>query len=50
VSGTDPAASEPYTELLSAQARRNIRENLPLEVAFAGGGDGTAFGMSRLSA
>ncbi len=35
MSGTDPAASEPYVVLLSGQARRNIRENLPLEVAFA---------------
>ena len=35
MSGTDPAADEPYTVLLSGQARRNIRENLPLEVALA---------------
>jgi mRNA interferase RelE/StbE len=35
VSGTDPSAGEPCTVLLSGQARRNIRENLPLEVAFA---------------
>jgi mRNA interferase RelE/StbE len=35
VSGTDPAAGEPYAVLLSGQARRNIRENLPLEVAHA---------------
>jgi len=35
VSGTDPAAGEPYAVLLSGQARRNIRENLPLEVALA---------------
>jgi len=35
VSGTDPAASEPYAVLLSGRARRNIRENLPLEVALA---------------
>jgi mRNA interferase RelE/StbE len=35
VSGTDPAAGEPYTVLLSGQTRRNIRENLPLEIAFA---------------
>jgi mRNA interferase RelE/StbE len=35
VTGTDPAAGEPYTVLISGQARRNIRENLPLEVAFA---------------
>lgn len=32
---TDPAASGPYAVLLSAQARRNVRENLPLEVARA---------------
>jgi mRNA interferase RelE/StbE len=35
VSGTDPAASEPYTVLLSGRARHNVRENLPLEVALA---------------
>jgi mRNA interferase RelE/StbE len=35
VSGTDPAAGQPYAVLLSGQARRNIRENLPLEVALA---------------
>jgi mRNA interferase RelE/StbE len=35
VSGTDPAAAEPYTVLLSGQARRNIMQNLPLEVALA---------------
>ena len=35
MSGTDPAASAPYAVLLSGQARRNIRENLPLEVALA---------------
>jgi mRNA interferase RelE/StbE len=35
VNGTDPAAREPYTVLLSGQARRNIREHLPLEVAMA---------------
>jgi mRNA interferase RelE/StbE len=35
VSGADPAAGEPYAVLLSGQARRNIRENLPLEVALA---------------
>lgn len=31
----DPREAEPYDIVLSAQARRNIRENLPLEVAFA---------------
>ena len=35
MSGTDLAAAEPYAVLLSGQARRNIRENLPLEVALA---------------
>ena len=35
MSGIDPAAGEPYGVLLSGQARRNIRENLPLEVALA---------------
>ena len=35
MSGTDPAARGPYAVLLSGQARRNIRENLPLEVALA---------------
>jgi mRNA interferase RelE/StbE len=35
VSGTDPAANEPYAVLLSGRARRNIKENLPLEVALA---------------
>jgi mRNA interferase RelE/StbE len=35
VSRADPAAGEPYAVLLSGQARRNIRENLPLEVALA---------------
>lgn len=35
MSGADPAASEPYSVLLSGRARRNIRENLPLEVALA---------------
>jgi mRNA interferase RelE/StbE len=34
VSG-DPAADEPYSVSLSRQARRNIREHLPLEVAAA---------------
>jgi len=32
---TDPAEREPYTVALSGQARRNVRENLPLEVAIA---------------
>jgi mRNA interferase RelE/StbE len=32
---TDPHEGGPYPVLLSAQARRNIRENLPLEVALA---------------
>lgn len=31
----DPAADEPYSVSLSGQARRNIREHLPLEVAAA---------------
>ena len=31
----DPAAGEPYAVVMSGQARRNIRENLPLDVAFA---------------
>ena len=31
----DPGEDEPYSMILSGQARRNIRENLPLEVAFA---------------
>jgi mRNA interferase RelE/StbE len=31
----DPREDEPYSVILSGQARRNIRENLPLEVAFA---------------
>jgi mRNA interferase RelE/StbE len=35
VSGTDPGEHDPYTATLSGQARRNIRENLPLEVALA---------------
>jgi mRNA interferase RelE/StbE len=35
VSGTDPGEHEPYTVTLSGQARRNIHENLPLEVALA---------------
>ena len=32
---TDTAERERYTVALSAQARRNVRENLPLEVAIA---------------
>jgi mRNA interferase RelE/StbE len=35
VSDADPAADEPYAVVMSGQARRNIRENLPLDVAFA---------------
>jgi mRNA interferase RelE/StbE len=35
VSDADPAAGEPYAVVMSGQARRNIRENLPLDVAFA---------------
>jgi mRNA interferase RelE/StbE len=35
VSGTDPGEYQPYTVTLSGQARRNIRENLPLDVALA---------------
>ncbi len=35
MSGSDPGEREPYTVALSGQARRNIRENLPLEVALA---------------
>jgi mRNA interferase RelE/StbE len=35
VSDTDPGEHESYTVALSGQARRNIRENLPLEVALA---------------
>jgi mRNA interferase RelE/StbE len=35
VTETDPAEREPYTVALSGQARRNVRENLPLEVALA---------------
>ena len=31
----DPSASAPYAVSLSGQARRNIREHLPLEVAMA---------------
>ena len=35
MSGADPAEHGPYTVTLSGQARRNIRENLPLDVAAA---------------
>jgi mRNA interferase RelE/StbE len=35
VSGIDPREHEPYTVILSGQARRNIREHLPLQVALA---------------
>ena len=35
MSGADPREHEPYTVVISGRARRNIRENLPLEVAFA---------------
>lgn len=35
MSSTDPAEREPYSVALSGRARRNIRENLPLEVAVA---------------
>lgn len=35
MTSTDPHEGEPYAVLLSEQARRNIRENLPLEVALA---------------
>lgn len=35
MTSTDPREHEPYTVVLSGQARRNIRENLPLEVALA---------------
>ena len=35
MTGTDPEQSAPYAVRLSGQARRNIRENLPLEVAMA---------------
>lgn len=31
----DPLEGEPYSVVLPGQARRNIREHLPLEVAFA---------------
>lgn len=30
-----PEESRPYTVVLSRQARRNLHENLPIEVAFA---------------
>jgi hypothetical protein len=35
VSETDSAVGEPYAVLLAGQARRNIRENLPLDVVLA---------------
>jgi mRNA interferase RelE/StbE len=35
VTSTEPREGEPYAVLLSGRTRRNIRENLPLEVAFA---------------
>jgi mRNA interferase RelE/StbE len=35
VSGGEPAATEPYTVVMSGQARRNVREHLPLDVALA---------------
>lgn len=35
MSDTDRSRHEPYTVSLSGQARRNIHENLPLEVALA---------------
>jgi mRNA interferase RelE/StbE len=35
VSGADPSEDQPYAVALSGQARRNIREHLPLEVASA---------------
>lgn len=35
MTSTDPRKSGPYAVLLSGRARRNIRENLPLEVALA---------------
>jgi mRNA interferase RelE/StbE len=35
VTEPDTAERERYTVALSAQARRNVRENLPLEVAIA---------------
>jgi mRNA interferase RelE/StbE len=35
VSETDPAAGDPYAVILSGQARRNLRESLPLEIGFA---------------
>jgi mRNA interferase RelE/StbE len=33
VTDTGPREHEPYSVVLSGQARRNVRENLPLEVA-----------------
>jgi mRNA interferase RelE/StbE len=35
VTGGDPQDSAPYAVLLSGRARRNVRENLPLDVALA---------------
>ena len=35
MTSADPREGAPYAVLLSGRARRNIRENLPLEVAFA---------------
>ena len=35
MTSADPHEGEPYAVPLSGQARRNIRENLPLEVALA---------------
>ena len=35
MSAVDPASGDPYAVILSGRARRNIRENLPLEVALA---------------
>lgn len=35
MSDADPAAGEPYAVVMSGQARRNVRENLPLDVALA---------------
>jgi mRNA interferase RelE/StbE len=35
VSGGDPAASEPYAVIMPGQARGNVREHLPLDVALA---------------
>jgi hypothetical protein len=35
VNSADPAEGEPYAAALSGQARRNIREHLPFDVAAA---------------